>query len=133
MGIGVPGSRVCPPTPVRWATPLEPVGAKGDSAVGRVELRLLVKERNKLSVRKHLLGSNLAKLRLVEMTPGAIEQFLQAKGDNLAPQTVNHLRAFVMSGFSAAKKAGKFSGPNPVREVARRKVPRRAPAVPAGT
>jgi integrase len=91
-------------------------------------VKLASHERNKLSVRKHLLGSNLAKLRLVEATAGAIEQFLQAKGSNLGPQTVNHLRAFVMSAFSAARKAGKFSGPNPVRDVARRKVPRRAPA-----
>ncbi len=37
-------------------------------------VKLASHERNKLSVRKHLLGSNLAKLRLVEVTPGAIEQ-----------------------------------------------------------
>ena len=91
-------------------------------------VKLASHERNKLSVRKHLLDSDLAKLRLVDVTPGALEQFLQAKGDTLGPQTVNHLRAFVMSTFSAAKKAGKFLGPNPAREVARRKVPRRAPS-----
>jgi integrase len=91
-------------------------------------IKLASHERNKLSVRKHLIDSNLAKLRLVDVTPGAMEQFLHAKGDKLSPQTVNHLRAFVMSAFSAAKKAGKFSGLNPVRDVARRKVPRRAPA-----
>jgi integrase len=91
-------------------------------------IKLASHDRNVLSVKKHLLGSDLASLRLVEVTPGAIEQFLQAKGDDVGPQTVNHVRAFVMSTFSAAKKAGKFSGPNPVRDVPRRKVPRRAPA-----
>jgi integrase len=91
-------------------------------------VKLASHERNKLSVRKHLLDSDLANLRLVDVTPGGVEQFLHAKGDCLGPQTVNHLRAFVMAAFSAAKKAGKFLGPNPVREVARRKVPRRAPA-----
>jgi integrase len=32
-----------------------------------------------------------------------------------------------MSAFSAARKVGKFSGPNPAKEVRRRKVPRRTP------
>jgi len=84
-------------------------------------------ERNELTVRKHLIGSALSELRLVEVTPGAIEQFLQAKSGGLGPQSINHLRMFVMSMFSAAKEAGKFMGANPAREVRRRKVPHRAP------
>ena len=83
--------------------------------------------RNTRTVGKHILSSELAKLRLVEVTAGSIEQFLQAKAGELAPETINHLRMFLMSIFSAAKKAGKFSGPNPVKEVARRKVPHRTP------
>jgi integrase len=84
-------------------------------------------ERNKLSVQKHIVSSELAELRLVDVTPGAIEQFLQARAGELGPQSLNHLRMFVMSIFSAAKKAAKFAGPNPAKEVARRKVPRRTP------
>ncbi len=84
-------------------------------------------DRNKLTTRKHLLDSGLAELRLVDVAPGAIEQFLQSKTDELGPQSINHLRMFLMSTFSAAKKAGKFAGANPVRDVARRKVPRRTP------
>jgi hypothetical protein len=61
-----------------------------------------------------LLDSGLASLRLVEVTPGAVEQFLQSNADELGPQSINHLRMFLMSALSAAKKAGKFPGANPV-------------------
>jgi len=90
-------------------------------------VRLASHERNTLSVQKHIVGSELGKLRVVDVSPGAIEEFLQARAGGLGPQSLNHLRMFVMSIFSAAKKAGKFTGPNPAKEVARRKVPRRAP------
>jgi integrase len=84
-------------------------------------------QRNTFTLGKHLLASSLAELRLVDVTPGVIEQFLQAKVADLGPQSLNHLRMFLMSMFSAAKKAGKFEGANPAKEVQRRKVPRRMP------
>ena len=90
-------------------------------------VRLASHERNKLTVKAHLLHSELGELRLAEVSPGAIERFLQAKSDSLGPQSLNHLRAFLMSGFSAAKRAGRFSGINPAKEVQRRKVARRTP------
>jgi|HubBroStandDraft_1064217.scaffolds.fasta_scaffold03633_6 integrase len=90
-------------------------------------IHLASHERNVRTVRKHLLGPDLGELRLVEVTPAAIEKVLQERSGRLGPQTLNHLRMFVMSAFSAARKVGKFSGPNPAKEVQRRKVPRRTP------
>ena len=42
------------------------------------------------TIRKHLIGSKLGRLRLVELTAGKIEAFLQAKVEDCAPQTLNH-------------------------------------------
>jgi hypothetical protein len=74
-------------------------------------VKLASHDRNVLSVKKHLLGSDLARLRLVEITPGAIEQFLQAKGNDVGPQTVNHIRAFVMSRSRRPRRPASFSDP----------------------
>jgi integrase len=63
----------------------------------------------------------------VEVDSGAIERFLQSKSTDLGAQSLNHLRMFMMAAFSAAKRAGKHRGENPVRDVPRRKVPRRTP------
>jgi integrase len=86
-------------------------------------------------VRKHLIGSELGKLRLVDLRSGDIETFLQRKSRGtpaddegpLAPQTVNHLRRYIVTAFNCAKRAGRWEGPNPAEQVKRRKVPRRAP------
>jgi hypothetical protein len=50
--------------------------------------------RNKYSVEKHLIGSELGSLRLVEVSAGAVETALQAKLGTIGPQTFNHLRGF---------------------------------------
>ena len=83
---------------------------------------------NECQVRKHLINSDLAPLRLVAVTTERIEAFLHDKaGEGLAPQTVNHLRGFLSRAFGSARKVGRYSGPNPATTVQRRKVPRRAP------
>ncbi len=84
-------------------------------------------QRNKFTVQKNLVGSELGSLRLVQVTPGAIEVFLQSRSARLSPQTLNHLRRFILTAFNHAKRAGRFVGPNPAAEVARRKVAKRLP------
>jgi len=84
-------------------------------------------QRNKYSVEKNLVASELAGLTLAEVSPASIETFLQARAARLGPQTLNHLRRFVLAAFNAAKRAGRFAGTNPALEVKRRKVPKRLP------
>ena len=79
------------------------------------------------TVRRHLLGSELSRLRLVEVTPGRIESFLQSRSRDVGPQTLNHIRGYLSRAFSAARRTERFVGPNPVAEVSRRKIPRRVP------
>ncbi len=85
-------------------------------------------DRNRATVEKNLLGNELGKTRLDDLTPGQIEIFLQARSADLAPQSLNHLRRFILTAFNRAKAAGKWRGPNPAAEVARRKVPKRLPS-----
>jgi len=82
--------------------------------------------RNLGSVRAHLLTGDLAPLLLVEVTPAKVEAFLQAKGADLSPGTVNHLRAYISRAFNAARRVGRYTGPNPTAEVRNRRIPRRA-------
>jgi len=70
-------------------------------------------ERTEYTVRKHLLRSELAAVRLQEFTSGQLERFLQAKVADYSAQTVNHLRRFVLTAFNCARRAGRWLGPNP--------------------
>ncbi len=81
--------------------------------------------RNGYTVTKQLIRSPLGTLRLVDVTSGRLEEFLQAKCAILSPQTVNHLRRFVQTAFNRGKRAGHWSGPNPAEGVQARRVPRR--------
>jgi integrase len=83
--------------------------------------------RNKYSVEKHLIGSELGSLRLVEVSAGAVETALQAKLGTIGPQTFNHLRGFLVRAFNCALRAGRWAGPNPAQAVKKRRVPRRLP------
>ena len=84
-------------------------------------------KRNVSVIEKHLLSSDLAPLRLIDVTSGKIESLLQTKSEELGPQSLNHLRRFVLTAFNRAKKAGRWSGANPAASVERRKVSRRKP------
>jgi integrase len=84
-------------------------------------------QRNKFSVQKNLVGSELGSLRLVHVTLATIEVFLQSRAARLSPQTLNHLRRFILTAFNHAKRAGRFVGLNPAAEVARRQVAKRLP------
>jgi integrase len=46
----------------------------------------------------------------------------------MAPASVNKLRAMVRTAWNCARKAEKLHGDNPAADVARRKVPKRAPS-----
>ncbi len=81
--------------------------------------------RNTFTLKKHLLDSELAPLRLVDVTSGKIESFLQAESEELGPQSINHLRRFILTAFNRARRAGRYAGSNPATEVERRKVPQR--------
>lgn len=91
--------------------------------------RLAAHQTNESSVRTHLLSSGLAALKLTMVTAPKIEEFLLAKevGEELEPQTLNHLIGFISRAFNAARKMGRYSGQNPVKDVKRRKVFKRIP------
>ncbi len=79
------------------------------------------------TVRRHLIESELACLRLVDVTSGLVEQLIQSKSAKLGPSSLNHIRGYLSSAFGSAIKTGRFLGPNPVAGVRKRKVPRRVP------
>lgn len=83
--------------------------------------------RNESAVNRHLLSADLANTQLHLLTKGHIETLLQSKKEELSPKSLNNLRGFLQSAYSAAEEAGKYSGANPVTKVKRRKVPERAP------
>src|SRR5450631_2977587 len=82
-------------------------------------------DRNRSTIEKHFLGAEVAELRLQDVTPAVVEMFLQEKAGQLAPQTLNHLRRFILTAFNRARRAGRWSGVNPAAEVRARRVPKR--------
>jgi len=78
------------------------------------------------SVRAQILSSPLAEKRLEHVRRGDIEALLVAKERHgFSPQTVNHVRAFLVRAFSRARRADKWLGENPAEETATRRVPER--------
>ncbi len=84
-------------------------------------------KRNELTIRKRLLGSTLAPLKITQLTPGDVEQYLREQSIELAPQSLAHLRMYLSRSFSAAIEAGKFIGTNPISKVKRPRIPKRPP------
>jgi excisionase family DNA binding protein len=78
-------------------------------------------------VNHHIISSKLARMPLIQVSAGMVETFLQSKVNTLAPKSINNLRGYFFSAFSAAKRAGKWVGANPITDVRRRKVPKRLP------
>jgi integrase len=82
--------------------------------------------RDRSVVRKHIMASHVARMPLTLVTAARVEAFLQAKtAEGLAPETVNHIRGFISRAFGAARRVGRFVGPNPVSGVKKRHVPKR--------
>ncbi len=59
-----------------------------------------------------------------DLTSGMVETFLQSKVEALGPQSLNHLRGYLLQAFERARKAGQWRGLNPVVDVDARKIPR---------
>ena len=49
------------------------------------------------------------------------------RAGELAPQSLNHLRRFILTAFNYGKRAGRWNGENPASLVKRRRIPRRKP------
>lgn len=83
---------------------------------------------NVYTVKRHFAGSALGAMPIARLNAAAVERFLVAKTrEHLAPQTINHLRCYLLTAFNCAKRVGKYAGPNPILDVQRRKVPKRKP------
>lgn len=76
--------------------------------------------------RKNLLPP-IGKLRVREVTAAKLDRVLNAKADQLAPRSLNHLRALVHVILGKAMQRGKWTGTNPAAGVERRKLPKRNP------
>jgi integrase len=94
-------------------------------------------DRNKASVEKHLLGREgqyrpapVASTPLKTLTTGQLNAWLDGLEleEQLAPQTLNHLRMFVHRAWEAAVASDWWSGLNPAAKAKVRKVPRRLPS-----
>jgi len=79
------------------------------------------------TIRKHIIGSPLGARRLVDVTPGRVEAFLEEKTADFSAETVNHLRGYLGRAFNMAIRTQCFVGTNPVTSVPKRKVPHRLP------
>jgi integrase len=79
------------------------------------------------SIRKHIVGSELGRLRLVDVTTGKVDYYLSEKEDGLSARSVNHLRGYLSRAFTMARRMEYFIGPNPVADVPKRKVVKRLP------
>ena len=79
------------------------------------------------SIRKHIIGSPLGKLRLTDVTPGKVDLFLTDKEDGLSARSVNHLRGYLSRAFTMARRMERFPRVNPVADVPKRKVVKRLP------
>lgn len=82
-------------------------------------------DRNESTVRTHFFGTALGDTLVCDLKSSAVEVFLQAKAGGLSPQTLNHLRRFLLTAFNCGRRAGRLEVPNPVAGVKPRKVPPR--------
>ena len=78
-------------------------------------------------VNKHLVGSRFGDTKVHLVTPSLVENFLQKKAGVLSPRSINHLRGYLSRIFNAAAKAGRYTGANPTKSVAKRRVAKALP------
>jgi len=81
--------------------------------------------RNVSSVTLHIIGGSIGHLPATEVTAPVIESYLQSSIAGLSPQTLNHIRAFLVRIFGRAKEQGLYQGESPTNAVKRRKLPKR--------
>ena len=81
----------------------------------------------RLRLGRHVLASPLGAVLLRFVTPALLDDQLRAmERAGAAPASVNKLRAVLHTVYSRARKAGRWTGANPVELVEVRRVPRRA-------
>jgi len=83
--------------------------------------------RNVYVIKRHFLSDPISHLKLIEVTPGTLERFLQRKARALGPQSLNHMRQYVLTAYNCARRTERYMGPNPAKEVQRRRIPKRKP------
>jgi len=76
------------------------------------------------ALRLHI-APDLGQLLVGELTAAKIENWLQGKAQSLGPQSLNHLRGYLVRALNRARKAGKWTGENAALMVDTRRVPRR--------
>ena len=76
--------------------------------------------------RCHFEGTAFAQTPLAQISQGRIEQFLSEKAKELSPQSVNHLRGYLVSAFNLLIQLEHWPWQNPARAVKKRKVPQRS-------
>lgn len=79
-------------------------------------------------IEKHLRAP-LGDVPMLQVTAERFDKLLSDKEGELAPKSLNHLRAITHRMFALASLpgVGLWSGPNPIAAVPRRKVPKRLP------
>lgn len=75
---------------------------------------------------KHL-RDELGPVPREDITPSRLEVLLNAKTDELASKSLNHLRAHVHRVFELALRRGLFAGANSAKAVPRFKKPKKLP------
>ncbi len=71
------------------------------------------------------IAPEIGGLPVRELSAARIETWLQGKAQALGPQSLNHLRGYLVRALNKARKAGKWAGENPALMVDTRRVPRR--------
>src|SRR5262249_28963607 len=79
-------------------------------------------------IERHICTRPLGALPVPKGTTEAVEAALARleRESELAPASLNKLRTRLNTVFNKARKAKKWTGPNPIADVERRKVPKRA-------
>ena len=121
--------RVAAQQRVEGPKPLAPAGVESDETIAEL-LRWWLERYARVSasyesavsvVRKHLLESDLASIRVRDLTAAEVTRFLRSKrkelssrGTPLSLQTITHVRSCLLSAFTRAIEEGRFRGENPV-------------------
>jgi integrase len=85
--------------------------------------------RNEGTIRNHILSAPLAQKLLDHVGPGDIEALLNEKERDFSPETVNHIRGYLVRAFNRARKAQKWLGGNPGEDTDTRRVPERIASI----
>jgi len=76
------------------------------------------------ALRLHI-APEIGHLAVRDLTAARVETWLQGKAQALGPQSLNHLRGYLVRALNKARRAGKWAGENPALMVDTRRVPRR--------